>query len=413
MNVASAANLYPTSPPAGRRATTRELLIATITRPRGDTGVHTHTKTLSEGVARAGLPCTVCDPFQAGPLWLPVFAVRPLLLSPMNTTWSTLWHRRWHGAALRDSLIQQLRQRDGDVAVIAQCPVSAQAAMDARRQLRARFPITMVCHFNHSEAREYRQKGELAGDWQYQRMLDFEKAVIESVDRVIYVSHFARQVVEQERGILPRQSAVIWNGIADETKPSGLTRADLGLGPDDLALINVGTLESRKNQLGLVELFSRIAAEHPGARLVLVGDGPARKQIERGVAELGLQDRVRLLGLRHDVPALLPLADIYVHYASLENCPTVLLEAARAALPIAALPTGGVPELLAELGGVALDPKEAARSMVAIRPLLEQVHVRLELGRQARSSFARLFTDQAMVAQYLRVLELEPRGTGL
>lgn len=413
MSVATPINLPPIAPPPGSRATARELVIATINRPRGDTGVHTHTRTLAEGIAHAGFPCTVCSPFHAGPMWLPVFAVRPLLLRPVNKTWSTLWHRRWHGAALRVELIRQLRRRDRDVAVVAQCPVSAHAAMEARQKLGGRFPITMVCHFNHSEAREYRQKGELAGESPYQRMLDFEKAVIESVERVIYVSHFARQVVEQERGLRPRESAVIWNGIAAEVKPVGITRRDLGLKPDDLVLMNVGTLEPRKNQLGLVEQFFRIAPEHPQARLVLVGEGPARKLIEQRVAELGLQDRVRLLGLRHDVPALLPLADVYMHYATIENCPMVLLEAARAALPIAALPAGGVAELLAELAGVPLDPGDVAQSLGAIRPLLEQVHVRQELGRRARSSFARLFTDQAMVAQYLRALDLKPRGTGL
>ena len=77
---------------------------------------------------------------------------------------------------------------------------------------------------------------------------------------------------------------------------------------------------------------------------MLVGEGPDRSAIENKVRTLGLMDNVVLLGHRNDVPALLGAADIYVHYSSLENCPVVLLEAGRAALPVAAIPAGGVPE---------------------------------------------------------------------
>src|SRR5207245_2016736 len=105
--------------------------------------------------------------------------------------------------------------------------------------------------------------------------------VLQGVDRVIYASGWARRVVEQERGIRPRASSVIWNGIDAIQPPQRVTRAEVGLKPDETVLINVGTLEKRKNQLGLVRLFAKVAHEIPDARLLLVGDGPARREIER------------------------------------------------------------------------------------------------------------------------------------
>jgi glycosyltransferase involved in cell wall biosynthesis len=171
-------------------------------------------------------------------------------------------------------------------------------------------------------------------------------------------------------------------------------------------LINVGTLEKRKNQLGLIDAFAETAAAFPQARLLLVGDGPHREEVRRRIAEHGLTDKVQMLGMRRDVPALLPVADLYVHYSSLENCPVVLIEAARAGLPIAAVPSGGVPELLEALGGQPIDsssPQTASQSFV---PLLSNANLRRQIGQATRQAFHATFTREAMVAAYLKALNL-------
>lgn len=380
------------------------VLIATVNRSKGDTGVHTHTRALADALSAAGVCCQIQSPFLAGAHWLPIFAFRRVL-DRVSRTWGTRWYRQWHQAALGASLKRSLRE-NSPRAIIAQCPLSAMAALDARGELRLDFPIAMVCHFNFSEAREYRERGELDDEAAYQSILDFERQVMTGVDQVIYVSNWARQVVEQERGIAPRSARVIWNGIPTHSQQSPIARKSLGAAPDDLVLINVGTLEPRKNQIGLLDLFARIAAEYPSARLVLIGDGPGRASIEQKIMDLGLFDRVRLLGHRPDVPELLPAADLYVHYASLENCPVVLIEAARAALPIAALPGGGARELLDALGGIPLDPANCDRAFHALQPLLQSKEMRQRAGRASREAFERSFTCEAMASAYLDALHL-------
>ncbi len=181
-----------------------------------------------------------------------------------------------------------------------------------------------------------------------------------------------------------------------------------------MVLISVGTLEPRKDQFALVETLAALpgpAAPAGGDKaggctgpperagrvvLVLVGDGPDRVQIERRVAELGLTGRVVLLGHRTDVPALLPLADVYVHSARAENCPVAVIEAARAGLPWAAVPAAGIVELQRHLGGsVSLD---------ALGPVLADPVLRREMGRTAAANFAAGFTRSAMVRGYLDAL---------
>ena len=383
------------------------LVIATIAPLLGETGVQTHSRTLLSAFTSARVRCSLQTPLKAGTIWVPIFAVRPLFLSRINKTWSTWWLRHWHEMALRRQLIK-LAERDSISAIICQCPVSARAALDARDQLRGHFPIAMACHFNYSEATEYRDKGELASPRFFEHVLAMEKDVMQRVDRVIYVSNWARNVVENERNITPKQSLVIWNGVDRDVPATTLKRADIGLAADELALISVGTLEPRKNQLALVDFFAKVAAKHPNTKLVLVGDGISRGRIEARIGELGLNNRVILLGFRKDVAALLPLADIYVHASLLENCPIVLLEAARACLPIAAAPAGGVPELLEKLGGTALDSADAR----SIEDLLSSVEARRKAGAIARQRFEQHFTRDVMIAQYARALLVDPIPQG-
>ena len=385
--------------------TADQILIATINRPEGETGIHAHTRSLAEGMSGAGVKCEVISPFSGTRAWLPLFAVRPLLLKRVNKTWSTRWHRFWHGAALERNLRVHLGQHLPR-AIIAQCPVSARAAMNARRAMGLNVPVVAVCHFNYSEASEYRDKGELRGQSAFRSVIDLEVDVLRSVDKVIYVSQWAQKMVEQDRGIAPKSSAVISNGISGDATAVPVDRASLGLSEQDVVLINVGSLEPRKNQTGLLDLFARIAESYPAAKLLLVGDGPDRDAIDWKIKSLDLQSRVQCLGFRSDVPALLAASDLYVHYAKLENCPVVLLEAARAGVPAMTPPAGGAAEILTALGaGVLLNLDDLDKTTRSLSRLMTDAAYRREMGQKARTGFLARFAQDAMAREYLRALQ--------
>lgn len=381
-----------------------EILIATLNRSEGDTGVHAHTRALSSGLKQLGVGGEVVSPFTGSSKWLPIFAVRPLILKKINKTWGIRWYRHWHRVALQERLRRQLQHRT-PTAIVAQCPVSAAAALNVRESLGLDVPIAMVCHFNYSEATEYRDKGECGDEKTFEAMLATETRVLQQVDAVFYVSQWSRRVVEIERGIRPRSSAVIWNGVDEKMAVTPLNRKSFGLSDDDLVIANVGSLEARKNQLGLLDLLATVAREYRNARLVLVGDGPQRAEIEAKIRTLGLADRVKCLGFRSDVPAIFAASDLYVHYAKLENCPVILLEAARAGLPIASLPAGGSQEILAALGGGALlTDGDLEASMKTLRPLLWEAKTRKAEGAALRAGFEARFTQSAMAREYVRQL---------
>ena len=388
----------------------KRVTIAFSLRAEGRSGVQTHTRLLHEGLSGAGFDCSLVTPFSGSRAWLPVFAVRPVLLAHLDRDWSTRWHRHWHFAALRANLRRELSREPPDV-VVAQCAPSAIAALEARAALGASFPIVLVCHFTVSEAEELREKGELHDPAVAARIAEDERQAIEAVDLVVHDSEWQRMTIEGMRALRPRRSMVIWHGIPPLAIHRGSMRAALGYRADDVVLANVGTLEPRKNQLALLEVFARLASRYPRARLLLVGgDGPHRRAIERRISREDLVGRVRLLVDWPDVHSVLESADLYVHHATIESFGLVLLEAARAGLPVAAVPVGGVREVLERLGGVPLDASDPARSEDALRPLLEDVAARRAAARRAHRAYERAFTLEHMIDGYRRAIALATDG---
>jgi glycogen synthase len=126
------------------------------------------------------------------------------------------------------------------------------------------------------------------------------------------------------------------------------------------------------------------------ARVLLVGDGPLRPQVEAGIRESGLEGRVRILGFRShaEIPAILCNSDLFCLPSRFEEVSSALLEAMRAGLPIVATSVGGIPEVLDSAGRLvtAEDPSSLAR---AIDELLSDTGLAARLAAQARERAGR------------------------
>ena len=75
-------------------------------------------------------------------------------------------------------------------------------------------------------------------------------------------------------------------------------------------VIQVGRMEAQKAPQLMVEAFAYVVAAHPDALLLLAGDGELRPQVEAAIAAHGLEQNVRILGFRDDIPDLLQAADV-------------------------------------------------------------------------------------------------------
>ena len=108
----------------------------------------------------------------------------------------------------------------------------------------------------------------------------------------------------------------------------------------------------------------------PNIRMVLVGDGPLKKQIEDMVMELGISKEVIFLGKRSDVPALLSASDLFVFSSEREGLPLTIIEAMASKIPVLSTSVGGIKDLLTEgETGYLVEPGDAAgleRAIISI-----------------------------------------------
>jgi glycosyltransferase involved in cell wall biosynthesis len=376
------------------------VVIATLMRPTGETGVQTHFNGVLRLLERGGGTGTLVTPFSAPRgLVYPVFAARRLV-DPLSGPASVWWYRHWHAQSLRYALRRELVAHADGVVVYAQCPVSAAVALDARRDELQR--VVMVVHFNTSQADEWAGKGRIrVGDRLYRRIKAFEERVLPRLDGIVYVSDFMREQLEERIPSLRETRAAVIPNFVEVTS----AREPRRLRGD---LVNVGTLEPRKNQRYLLEILSvakRLGHEYT---LALIGDGPDRSSLEARARELGITGQVRFLGFRPDAASLIVDYRAYCHAARAENFGLTFLEAMAHGVPILSTRTGGTGEVFRDgVEGVTwpLDsPPAAARTLVS---LLEDPAELERLGAAGRRRVIECFSSAVVGPRLLDFLSGE------
>jgi glycosyltransferase involved in cell wall biosynthesis len=186
-------------------------------------------------------------------------------------------------------------------------------------------------------------------------------------------------------------------------------RRALGLAAEAQAVLTVSVLRPGKGLDVLLRAAKTVAARVPAAVFLVAGDGPLQGPLRVEADRLGLGPRVRWLGLRHDVPALLAASDLFVLPSLHDAFPTALLEAMASGLPVLTTETGGIPEIVDAPGaGVLVPPGDAEALALRIVELLAQPERRAALGRAAHARALSRFSAEAWVgrlqAVYDRVL---------
>lgn len=103
-------------------------------------------------------------------------------------------------------------------------------------------------------------------------------------------------------------------------------RAEFGL-KDKFIVGHIGRISPQKNHQGLIEIFAEVAKKRDDAVLVMVGDGPLRKQVEEHIRAQGLEDRIVFAGERHDANRFYSMFDVFCLPSLYEGLSVVLVEA--------------------------------------------------------------------------------------
>ena len=229
-------------------------------------------------------------------------------------------------------------------------------------------------------------------------------------DRILVPSEASKRTVMAMEGIPTRYLRVLYNGVdishfSPGTHSRCEVRGELGLACDELVVGTVGRLSPEKGGVDvLVRAVELLRHDHPRARLVVVGDGPLRPDLEKLADDLG-SDMV-FTGTRTDIARLLSAMDIFVLPSLMEAMPIALLEAMAMRLPVVATKVGGVPEIVDDgVNGLVVPPGDEAALHSALHLLVGNPTLMSTLARAGQERVQTDFTLDTMVENVEQLYE--------
>lgn len=226
---------------------------------------------------------------------------------------------------------------------------------------------------------------------------------------VICVSESLRQTCLAS-GVPADRCLVIENAIdtAQYTRrqPTHEAKRQLGFSPERLLIGSVGRLSAEKDFDGAIRVVGRLVRQGQDVDLVIVGEGQQRAGLEELVAELGLAQRVRLLGHRSDMIGLYEAMDVFVLNSRREGLPNVLLEAMAMEVPVVATRVAGVPDLIDhETDGLLVEPGDEDGLTAALTRLLGDAELRRRLAAAARRTIEQRYSFAMRMAKVRAVYD--------
>lgn len=217
------------------------------------------------------------------------------------------------------------------------------------------------------------------------------RALLRRADAVIAGSQAIRTHVVTDLAVPPGKVRLIPCGI-DTTPFAAIAAPVRDLTAGRPVLVSVGRLVARKGHATLLAAL-RLLLDRHGLRcdLLLAGDGPQRSALASLAAELGIQDRVRFLGIVHPTPPLLAQADLFVFPSLAEPQGLAVLEAMAAGVPVVASRVGGIPDMIDDgASGVLVPPGDPEALAGAVAGLIDDRAARAALAAGGRRRAAEL-----------------------
>jgi glycosyltransferase involved in cell wall biosynthesis len=262
-----------------------------------------------------------------------------------------------------------------------------------------KWPVVLHEHANHTDT-----------PW-FQKVAD--KLLAPSTDIAIAVSESTAEFVVRARLVPAERTKVVYLGVpldefARERTPGEIAaaRAALGLAPGVPAVGTITRLMPSKGNQYFVEMVRHVAAEVPGARFFIVGEGELQGELEARARELGVADRLVFTGFQRDVAAALSALDLTVFPSLWEGTPLTAFEALAMGKPIVSTDADGLTDILTHGRDAIIVPKRDGRALAdAVAALLRSPERRDALGREARVTGAR-YDIQAFVHKMEQLYDL-------
>lgn len=227
------------------------------------------------------------------------------------------------------------------------------------------------------------------------------------VERYVCVSRGVREFSLRAGRLPDEKLTVIPNGV-DVSRFDGVVACSpqsIGVGAGQRVLCAIGRLDRQKFPPWFLPKMADVLNSFADCELVIVGDGPLRRDLEWSASQLGaVSKRIHLIGYRRDVPQILAASSALVAPSLWEGMSNALLEAMASARPVMANRVEGVDEALGNLA--ASQTFEGPQHLVSrLSALLRDRVLAAEIGRENRLRVAEEFSLARMVSAYEQLYE--------
>src|SRR5262245_2789165 len=298
--------------------------------------------------------------------------------------------------ALRD-FAAQLSRIDPS-AIVAANPYALMYSWLALRLARLRAPLMVTYHSNR-----------LLGTKERLQMMLY-RLFFRTAACSVFVCHVQRRYWEY-RGVCSKRNLVIYNGVDTEafrdTWSPGERRAlrcALGFSDADYVVGLSALLRPEKNPVQLVEAIAALRARGIPARALVIGDGEMREAMLARASELGVAGEIVITGLQRDVRPYVAACDVMTLCSHTESFSMAAIEAMALGRPVVHSDVGGAAEMIAPGTTGFLFPAGDTGAFVDKLAILADPAVSGRMGRDARATVEKLFSEAAMVDRYEQAL---------
>jgi glycosyltransferase involved in cell wall biosynthesis len=237
--------------------------------------------------------------------------------------------------------------------------------------------------------------------------LFFDRFSDKYVDRFIVVSEMLKKRLITVRRIPADRVVKIYNGIElDEYDPAvvkkeALTiRREYNIRDTDYLIGAIGRMVWQKGFEYLLRGANDFLRPARNVKVLMVGDGPYREDLQEYAVAAGLGDKIVFAGFRRDIRNILSVIDLFVIPSLQEGFPMVTLEAMAMAKPIVATRIDGITEQITDgVEGILVPPKDPSALAQAISKIIDNKELALSFGAAARKRVEREFTVEKMVTE--------------
>jgi len=240
----------------------------------------------------------------------------------------------------------------------------------------------------------------------------FEYRLLKRSDRIIAVSGYTKKEILKNYNIPPWKIKVIFNGVdLEKFKPAedkAKFKRALGFNAEDLLILYVGRLYSRKGLPTLIGAIPSVVRKARNAKFLISGKGlrGEEKRLKSYVDKFKVAQNVVFLGYYPDekLSNLYKAADIFVFPSLYENMPFAMLEALATGLPVVTTRVGGIPEVIENgKNGFLINPYDSLELANRIRCLIENPKMASEMGLLGRRTVEKKCSWDSIVKQVLEV----------